>query len=534
MSARPYALLAFSFDPQHALAEVKQELGLVQDMFVTNGSVPLARWQVSQDWIEKSFEEYRQDIRVFHFAGHAGPNKLQTNFRSKRARYTFVDGLARNMGLFGKGLKLVFLNGCSTKDQVDCFLNNGIPAVIATRKPVADNYACNFARIFYEKFTGGNTLEEAFESAKNSFDSRYGNFCDRLKKKICSTFLHEAVRSNYVNDDDDESLEIYELHTRGDCCDIRQEKFADWFSSSKSGETEQQKTDHDKVDGGKHESGYLLCNRGAQVSSFHKVLEAKIKGDLPEPQFFFVFDTDPNCPQLLPERFKTYALRQLFEQERSVLDPDKSTNHFHDLPLPEPHLFESSGPYSDLYKTELSQIYYDKYKGSPPMNNELARIQEWNSPLLVVQHRLKYGDWRGADNMDKLEALLRFYIGEYAPVLQRELSKRLVILFQTTLQQNDPLWYNAPNGIFHRLKIDYPPIHLLTRLTGISFDDLQDWERDFLKVPTNDFLDTDFILSCTNPETGQNEVCFDRPYKTIIDKLKSEIRRFNKQHGYAA
>lgn len=533
MIARPYAVLAFSFDSQNALGKVTQELNFLQDAFMTSGSAPLARWTVSKEWIETTFEKYGKDIRIFHFAGHAGPNRIQTNFRGKSTRYTFVDGLARNIGLFGKDLKLVFLNGCSTIDQVDSFLDNGIPAVIATRKPVADFYACNFARIFYEKFAGGSTLEDAFTAAKNSFDSNYGNFCDRVRKKICEIFLHEKVRANYVPDDDDDSLEIYELYTL-DNDPIRREKFADWFPPAKTEETVQQESDPGKINGGKQELGYLLCNRSAQVSAFHRVLESKIKGELSEPQFFFAFDTDPNCPQLLPERFKLFALRQLFKEKRSALDPDKSTNYFHELQLPEPQLLEDQGQYSDLYKTALSQIYYDRYGGTPPMDNGLANLQLWNSPLLVVQHRIKYANWRGEENMAKLEALLRFYISEYSSDLQEQFSQRLVVMFQMTFQQTDPVWQDSQTGLFARLKRDYPKIQLLSKLPGISFDDLQDWEREFLEVSTNDFLNTDYILSCINPNTGRDEICLEQPYKAIIEKMKSEIRRFNKDHGYAA
>lgn len=530
MSVRPYALLAFSFDPQRALLKVKQELDSLQDTFLTASSAPLARWTVSLDWIESNFEKYRADIRIFHFAGHAGHSRLQTNFKG-RVRYTFADGLARNIGLFGKGLKLVFLNGCSTKDQVDFFLNNGVPAVIATSKPVSDFYACNFARLFYEKFTGGSTLEEAFAAAKNSFDGTHGNFCDRVKRTICKTFLNEEYRSNYEPDDDDESLDIYELYSKGPNL-IRNERFADWFPPLPEQETVNRTEDPYKVNGGKHESGYLLCNRDTQKKIFYKILLEKINGRLPAPQFFFTFDTDPNCPQLLPERFKVYALRELFKTGASSLDPDKSTNLFHDLPLPVPELFEEEGAFSDLYKTGLSQIYYEKYGGTAPGDNSLALLQQLNTPLLVVQHRIDYSQWRGTENQSKLETLLRFYLGPYAADLQVQLSERLVVLFQLTLQKSDPYLQDPQNGLFYQLKKDFANTHLLTKLPPINYDNLKSWERDFLEVADNTFLNTDYILTATDPATGlpDPEPREELPFKSTIKRMKDEIMRFNREY----
>lgn len=528
MTGRPLALLAFSHDPQHALKEIVRELSDINKVFVTGNSAPIHHWSVSQQDIEKTFETYRADIRIFHFAGHAGPSRLQTSFLGK-PRYTFADGLARNVGLFGKGLKLVFLNGCSTRDQVDFFLNNGVPAVIATSKPVSDVYACWFARIFYEKFTNGSTLGEAFEAAKNSFDGEHGNFCDRVKRKICQAFLHKTRAANAdYEPEPGESLDIYDLYTQ-EAVPVRQEKFADWFPPVKD-EPTVPKTEPRKINGGKHESGYLLCDRDPQARAFHQVLLEKINGRLDAPQFFFAFDTEPHCPQLLYERFEKYALRELFRKGLSPLDPEKMAHAFHELPLPQPELFGKEGGYSDLYKTALSQLYYDKFGGTPPGDNSLAVLQPQQSNALVVMHRLAYGDWRGPENLPKLEALLRFYLGPYAADLQAQLSKRLIVFFQLSLLKNEPLLQDEQTGLFARLKMELPNVHLLTRLPGIDFDHLQAWERDFLGVTDNTFLDPAALLTVGEEAEPRDEL----PFKTLLARLKAEIQRFNQTFAHAA
>jgi WD40 repeat protein len=71
-------------------------------------------------------------------------------------------------------LKLVFLNGCSTRPQVQSLLDAGVPVVIATARPIKDKLARQFAVAFYEALTaggeaapaGGRSLRAAFEAAQ--------------------------------------------------------------------------------------------------------------------------------------------------------------------------------------------------------------------------------------------------------------------------------------------------------------------------------------------------------------------------------
>ena len=49
----------------------------------------------------------------------------------------------------------MFLNGCSTRPQVQRLLDAGIAAVIATARPIDDRAACKLAVAFYEALTDG-------------------------------------------------------------------------------------------------------------------------------------------------------------------------------------------------------------------------------------------------------------------------------------------------------------------------------------------------------------------------------------------
>lgn len=221
--ARPTFLLAFAYNPAQALPEVVSELKTIEQLLTeTEGSVNVV-WQVTQPDLETNFDKYRDELRLFHFSGHAGPDALQLNRDGQTPQISFVGGLAGLAGM-AKGLKLVFLNGCSTEEQAKVFLEQGIPAVIATTKPLLDRYAVDFARRFYQNFTRRNSkmsLKQAFDAAFYSFIGENGS----LSKEM----IEEPFRSS-IDMDEDSNEPLYELHLHPGKKNVAEERFADWFS----------------------------------------------------------------------------------------------------------------------------------------------------------------------------------------------------------------------------------------------------------------------------------------------------------------
>ncbi len=541
MSERPFALLAFSFDPLQPLPGVAQELHRINDTFRTCHSVPITLWSASQTNIEESFQQYHRSIRIFHFSGHAGQGRLQTNFMGK-PRYTFAEGLSKNIGLFGKGLRLVFLNGCSTKEQVDFFLQNGIPAVIATRKPVADQYACFFARLFYEKFIGSNLpLAMAFDAARHSFDADgdHGNFCDRRERNINLKFLDEKFRSVGFRPDHDDSPEIYDLHTQTSDAQVLTETFAEWFPPTGHDVITGKESDPGKLNTGKKdEKGYLKCDRDAPMKAFHQMIVAKTAQpcQMVEPRFFIICEAERHCPQLLPDRFERYSLRELFKAQQITLNPDQAANCFKELRLPEPKDFEAdeaTGAFNDHYKIALAQIYHDEFGGTPPGDHALGQLNPSPEPLLVISHRLQHSDWIGPEKQPKLAALLRHYIGAFANDLQAQLTERLIVVFYLPLIKKDP---TLQDELFPTLAREFRgQVEVITKLPELDWGHVQAWERDFLGVADNTFLDIGKIFTVPDETTSQmeEEPRESLPFKTIIGKLQNEIRRFNTHQSNA-
>ena len=109
--------------------------------------------KASIERIYNVFQKHRDRIAIFHFGGHADGDRLllQSAFEPRAA---YAEGLATLLGQ-QRGLKLVFLNGCSTRPQVKRLLDAGVPAVIATARAIDDQMATEFAVAFYQALTTG-------------------------------------------------------------------------------------------------------------------------------------------------------------------------------------------------------------------------------------------------------------------------------------------------------------------------------------------------------------------------------------------
>ena len=167
MMKPPVIFLAFANAQDRHLALLDEERRII-----TGHLTPLASEQYFQIHTEPSattkdltryIAEFKDRIAVFHYGGHAGSEQIFLTDVAANAA-----GLAQLLA--GQpNLKLVFLNGCSTKAQVDLLLELGIPAVIATNVPVSDPGAKDFADIFYKSLAADHNIESAFKLAAANY-----------------------------------------------------------------------------------------------------------------------------------------------------------------------------------------------------------------------------------------------------------------------------------------------------------------------------------------------------------------------------
>ncbi|MEM7016326.1 MAG: CHAT domain-containing protein [Pseudomonadota bacterium] len=125
---------------------------------------------VTVDTIFEVFRQpdYQDRIAIFHLAGHANGYSLMLQNAPAHAQ-----GLAGFLGQ-QKGLKLVFLNGCSTYGHFEELLKQGIDVVIATSQAINDLAATEFSIQFYRSLAAGRPLETAFYEAESAVRTTRG------------------------------------------------------------------------------------------------------------------------------------------------------------------------------------------------------------------------------------------------------------------------------------------------------------------------------------------------------------------------
>lgn len=111
-----------------------------------------------------AFRAHRDRIVLFHFGGHANGYELYFENAQGQPTAARAEGLAAFLGR-QRGLRLVFLNGCSSREQARNLLAANMDVVIATEREVEDAVALHFADHFYRGLVSGATVETAFHEA---------------------------------------------------------------------------------------------------------------------------------------------------------------------------------------------------------------------------------------------------------------------------------------------------------------------------------------------------------------------------------
>jgi len=107
---------------------------------------------------------YGSRIAIFHYGGHADGFRLllesETGGNAAAHKEGLVPFLSRQLGL-----KLVFLNGCSSEAQTNEMLEAGISAVIGTSASINDELATRLAIRFYSGLAKGSGIEKSWSDA---------------------------------------------------------------------------------------------------------------------------------------------------------------------------------------------------------------------------------------------------------------------------------------------------------------------------------------------------------------------------------
>lgn len=123
----------------------------------------------STEDIVRIIKRFEDRLFILYYGGHAGSEELHLEGGAAQG-----SGLADMIREKAPNLKLVFLNGCSTKGQVEELLAAGVGAVIATDVPIADDAAKVFAQSFFDVLSQRDSIEKAFNFAAGELKTYRG------------------------------------------------------------------------------------------------------------------------------------------------------------------------------------------------------------------------------------------------------------------------------------------------------------------------------------------------------------------------
>lgn len=159
MDNRPVILLAFANSPDARLeylateiAEIQSQLGKRDNQLkifpIYTATIPKLR---------QALTEVKDKTVAFMYSGHAGELQIEMAGDALSAI-----GLANELSQC-PNLKLVLINGCSSRGHIPHLIDKHIPLVIATEAPINDKAATIFSSTFWKEMSEDNTVANAFE-----------------------------------------------------------------------------------------------------------------------------------------------------------------------------------------------------------------------------------------------------------------------------------------------------------------------------------------------------------------------------------
>ncbi len=165
---KPIILLAFANDADNPLRELAREQDQLRDIFEKAEEEDrckiVSRAATTPKNIIDAFQKYRDQIKVFHYAGHSGEDEIFLKGAYQDNNAVEATDLADFLAL-QKGLELVFLNSCLSLNQAKAYHDAGVSTVIATDNKIGDSAAREFARLFYNGIVTGGSIKQSYQEA---------------------------------------------------------------------------------------------------------------------------------------------------------------------------------------------------------------------------------------------------------------------------------------------------------------------------------------------------------------------------------
>ena len=184
MSANPWTTSRILVDEEAREIFEKLQEGSYRNRFILHQHAALRPGD-----IQRLLMMYRPHI--VHFSGHGSKRqKIILGGLPGRGKQIERQALVDVFALYRQHLRLVFLNACFT--QVQARLMSGvIDYAVGARKPIGDNEGVVFAGAFYRALAFGQSVKEAFASARAELELK-----NMKRGRGLELFIRDGVSEN--------------------------------------------------------------------------------------------------------------------------------------------------------------------------------------------------------------------------------------------------------------------------------------------------------------------------------------------------
>lgn len=192
----PVIILAYANDKRDQkegrfLSYLARESAKTHDALLEAEKVGLCKIEMVQNatlsTIESAFTRNEGHVAIFHYAGHSDHYNLLLEEWDITNHHVDHHAFARYLGQ-QKGLQLVFLNSCISKEQLPAYRESKIPTVLYTNEYISDQGAAMFSVRFYRRISKGDSIQKAYAHAAGLAQASAG---DAIRKGNRAIRSHE-------------------------------------------------------------------------------------------------------------------------------------------------------------------------------------------------------------------------------------------------------------------------------------------------------------------------------------------------------
>jgi hypothetical protein len=466
MNPKPVILLAFANDPGRFMGELTREMKSLDKILRRQFLIQLQPAAEKKD-IEELFQIYGQEIRVFHYGGHAGPEGIETAPTEDVPKLTFARGLAEFIGL-QKGVRLIFLNGCATEKQVEHFHRSHIPCVIATTRPVQDRMARLFAEGFYRSLASGKCIEDAFHEGRASARGHFERDEDMTTRGF-DRLAKESTGDDFP----------YKLLVDKRWSEAGKETIKDWTPPPLKPKKENGEEAIIPLPKPKGERTYLLCNRGEHNDAFEDPVQQVLKAPTRRPRFFLLHGPYEERPDSLADRFYEFTVRDILHRLKEPVSPGKY--HRVEMKFPTARDFNSRQNQKKAFYS-LQKHFSNADLDLPEAGLQVVQKLGYKRRIVLLQHNLMAADWH-AD----MPEFIRWYFTEFWQLTLNPRQPQIVVVLNLTYHLDKGLGGllkkrkdRQIENALEKLAEEIEDCFFIERLRQVSRNEVGEWQRDYL------------------------------------------------------